>query len=355
MLSPVTAIYGGVVRLRNWMFDNKYFKSIGFELPIINVGNLSYGGTGKTPHVEYLIRLISPHFHVSTLSRGYMRQTTGYYSATTDTTPQQVGDEPQLIKWKYPHVGVSVGEDRVLAVPQLLTDWPATEVLLLDDAFQHRSIDPGLNILLTDYNNLYTRDQLIPTGTLREPIAGAQRAHFIIVTKCPTNLTAEEKEAVRKELKPTAKQKLFFSYLQYVPAYNLMNPQERLAQDTDRHVLLLTGIANPKPLKEYLDARFKHVHLLQYADHHAYTSGDVESIVAAYQNLEAASKIIITTEKDAVRLHEYRQWFIERKIPIFVQQVQVEFFQEDKERFDSEVLGYLNRISESKKQNTLRY
>lgn len=354
LLSPITFIYGSVVRTRNWLFDKGYYKSIQFDLPVINIGNLSYGGTGKTPHIEYLIRLISPHFHVATLSRGYMRKTKGYMAATSETTPEQVGDEPQLIKWKYPQVGVSVGEDRVMAVPQVLSDWPSTEVLLLDDAFQHRSIDPGLNILLTDYNKLYTRDELIPAGSLREPIAGATRAQFIVVTKCPPNLTAQQREAVKQELKPLPHQKVFFSYLQYAPAYNIMNPEQKLAQGPDMEVIMLVGIANPKPLKDYLSSRFKAVHTLQYPDHHSYTAHDAENMVTAYEKLEAGQKAIITTEKDAVRLHTYRQWFIERKIPIFVQPMQVEFFPEDKALFDGEILNYLSRLRELKNRNTLQ-
>lgn len=353
LLSPVTLLYGSIVRARNWLYDHGHYKSIQFDLPIINVGNLSYGGTGKTPHIEYLIRLITPHFHVATLSRGYMRNTKGYFAATTDTTPEQVGDEPQLIKWKYPQVGVSVGEDRVLAVPQVLADWPATEVLLLDDAFQHRSIDPGLNILLTDYSHLYTQDQLIPAGTLREPKEGAARAQFIVVTKCPPNLTAQQKEKIRHELAPLPRQKLFFSYLQYAPAYNLMNPEDKLSQDKDMEIILLTGIANPTTLKGFLSPLFKKVHSLQYTDHHAYTSTDVEQIVAAYENLGPINKAIITTEKDAVRLYVHREWFIERKIPIFVQPVQVEFFADDKTLFDTEIINYLSRIRELKKPNTI--
>lgn len=346
ILSPITLIYGSVVRGRNWLYDQGHYKSIQFNLPVINVGNLSYGGTGKTPHIEYLIRLITPHYHVATLSRGYMRKTKGYFAATSETTPEQVGDEPQLIKWKYPQVGVSVGEDRVMAVPQVLADWPETQVLLLDDAFQHRSIDPGLNILLTDYNNLYTRDELIPAGSLREPIEGAQRAQFIVVTKCPPNLTAQQREAVKQELKPLPHQKLFFSYLQYAPAYYLMNPEQKLAQGPEIEVLLLTGIANPQPLMEYLAPRFKRVHALEYADHHAYTAADAEAIVTGFGNLESTQKAIITTEKDAVRLHTYREWFIERKIPIFVQPMQVEFFPDDKARFDTEILNYLSRLKD---------
>ncbi|CAN5187858.1 tetraacyldisaccharide 4'-kinase [soil metagenome] len=346
--SPITFIYSSVVRGRNWLFDNGYYKSIQFDLPVINVGNLSYGGTGKTPHIEYLIKLITPHFHVATLSRGYMRKTKGYFAATSKTTPEQVGDEPQLIKWKYPQVGVSVGEDRVMAVPQLLADWPATEVLLLDDAFQHRAIDPGLNILLTDYNNLYTRDELIPAGSLREPIGGAERAQFIVVTKCPPSITPLQKEAIRKELKPLPSQKLFFSYLQYGPAYYLLNPEQKLSQGPDMEIIMLAGIANPQPLEEYLTPRFKKVHALEYPDHHAYTANDAEAIVTGFNNLESTQKAIITTEKDAVRLHTYRQWFIERKIPIFVQPMQVEFFAEDKALFDREILNYLSRLRDLK-------
>jgi tetraacyldisaccharide 4'-kinase len=355
LLSPITFIYSIVVRTRNWLFDNGHYKSIQFELPVINIGNLSFGGTGKTPHIEYLIRLITPHYQVATLSRGYMRKTKGYFAASSETTPEQVGDEPQLIKWKYPHVGVSVGEDRVMAVPQLLNDWPATEVLLLDDAFQHRSIDAGLNILLTDYNKLYTRDELIPAGSLREPIAGAARAQFIIVTKCPPNLTAQQRETIKQELKPLSNQKLFFSYLQYAPAYNLMNPAEKLAQGPDVEIIMLAGIANPKPLQEFLTPRFKQVHAMRYPDHHAYSAHDAENMVTAFGNLESAQKAIITTEKDAVRLHTYRQWFIERKIPIFVQPMQVEFFAEDKALFDTEILNYLSRLRELTNRNALQH
>ncbi|HXH18075.1 MAG TPA: tetraacyldisaccharide 4'-kinase [Chitinophagales bacterium] len=344
LLFPFSLLYAAGIAIRNWLYAAGYLKSVEFDFPVICVGNLSLGGTGKTPHVEYLIRLLSEKFGIAVLSRGYQRKTSGYLPAHANSTADDVGDEPAMLARKYPHVAVAVCEDRALGVPQLLSSFAQADVVILDDGFQHRAVRAGLNIMLTDYDNLFTRDFLLPAGTLREFRSAYKRAEFIVVTKCPRNLSRQEKEKIRGEIAPAKNQLVFFSFLQYGQPYLFTDAGITLSLDKNYDVFLISGIASPENLKQHLRPLVKNLYPFDFSDHHFFSRSDMEKITEAFGNIESESKLLLTTEKDAVRLLSWRQWVIEKNLPIFVQPVSVEFFEDDKKVFDEEVTGWLEKL-----------
>src|SRR3954463_5698973 len=251
LLLPFALLYGLIVTIRNWLYDKKILRSATFSFPLICIGNLSVGGTGKSPMVEYLIELLQPDINVATLSRGYKRKTKGYGLATEATTALEIGDEPMQFHLKFPQIAVAVGEERLVAIPQLLQDRPETGVIILDDAFQHRAINAGLNILLTDFNKPFYNDWFLPTGDLRDERRSYKRAHIIVVTKCPPGLSMEEKNKITKGINLQKQQHLFFTTIQYGQPYHIISRQP-ISITQQHEVLLVCGIANPKPLKDYL-------------------------------------------------------------------------------------------------------
>lgn len=348
LLLPFSLLYAVIIFVRNRLYDAGRLKTIEFDFPTICVGNLSVGGTGKTPHVEYLIRLLSGQFKIAVLSRGYLRKTSGYLQVEVNTPANAAGDEAAMLKKKYQHVAVAVCEDRALGVPQLLSAFPQTDVVLLDDGFQHRAVRAGVNIVLTAYDNLFTRDYLLPAGSLRESKSGINRANFIVVTKCPPSLGKEARENIRKEIAPAKNQLLFFSFLQYGQPYLFTDANARLQFDKSYDVLLVSGIAYNENLKEYVRPQVKNLFALDFSDHHDFTRTDVERMTEAFGNIETENKLLLTTEKDAVRLLAFSKWIIEKKLPIFVQPVTVEFFEEDKKLFDGEVTEWLTKLKNLK-------
>ncbi len=323
------------------MYDKKVFKSLKFDFPVVLVGNLSAGGTGKTPHIEYLIFLLQYVYKVATLSRGYGRRSHGFVIGDTNATALQIGDEPRQFKAKFPETIVSVCEDRVLGVPKLLGEHPEIDVILLDDAFQHRSIKAGLSILVTEYANLFTRDNLIPVGWLREHGSNYHRADIIIVSKCPWNLTPAESEKIIKEIAPYSYQKIYFSTIQYGPLYSFNDFGRKWNLEKDTNVLLVCGIARFDELKNYLSQRAGNVYVRDYRDHYRFDRYDLEAIRETFNNLGDVKKIIVTTEKDAARLEEFRDWFLQNKIEIFVQPIVVQFLLGGAERFNADILQYV--------------
>jgi tetraacyldisaccharide 4'-kinase len=290
--------------LRNLFFDKNILKSASFNFPVICVGNLAVGGTGKTPMVELLVEILKDKYKTATLSRGYKRKTKGFAIANNATTAIDIGDEPMQFHQKFPGITVAVGEERLDAIPQILDQRPETEVIILDDAFQHRSVRAGLNILLTDYRNLYTRDLMMPAGDLRDVKSSRKRADIIIITKCKPGLTIDEKIALTGEIAPLPHQQVLFTEILYAQPYHLFNKQLiNISAETD--VLLLCGIANPKPMMDLLT---RHVHsydMNRYPDHHIFTIDDLNEIKKHFEKLESKNKIILTTEKDAVRLQKF--------------------------------------------------
>lgn len=308
-------------------------------MPLICVGNISVGGTGKSPMVEYLIKILQPHFKVATLSRGYKRKTKGYALANAKTTALEIGDEPMQFHLKFPHIAVAVGERRLEAIPQLLQDKPDTDVIILDDAFQHREIKAGYNIVLTDYNNLYTSDWYLPTGDLRDNPSSAKNADIIIVTKCPADITENRKQEILHELNPTVKQHVFFSSIAYGIPYHITK-KIPFHLHADCEILLICGIANPRPLKKYIEKNVAAYFEKTFNDHHIFTIDDLNDIKNRYEKLDGAQNIILTTEKDAVRLLKFESEL--ENFPLFVLPIEHFILFNENEKLNKLIFNYIN-------------
>ena len=322
-------------------------RSASFEIPVISVGNLSVGGTGKTPHIEYILYLLKYVYQVGTLSRGYGRKSHGFVLADRNSTAKSIGDEPMIFKIKHPEAMVAVGEERVLAIPRMLQENPALDVILLDDAYQHRYLRPGLSILLTEYDNLFTRDEVLPAGWLRESKKHYHRADIIIITKCPSELSGIEKLKIKGEIHPYPYQHVFFSTIEYGDLYPLFRDANRqvIASTPDmlkgKDVLLVSGIASNEKLVKYLEQKANKVYQSAYKDHHVFDEYDLENIRDTYTNIGVGDKVIVTTEKDAVRLWPHSAWCLANNIPIFVQPIRVRFLDDDGEQFNADIIKYI--------------
>jgi len=341
LLAPFSLIYGLGISLRNFFYRQGVLKGISFNLPVIAVGNLSVGGAGKTPHIEYLIRLLRPYLNLATLSRGYKRKTKGFLKIHPNMTAEQAGDEPLQFKRKFPDVMVTVGENRTFAIPEILSDTPDRQVVLLDDAFQHRAIKPGLNILLTEFSYPFTKDYLLPSGRLREWRSAYQRADMIVVSKCPPQLSEVDRTAMTEEINPLDHQSIYFSYYDYDRPYYLFNRRYVADLQPDWEVLLICAIARTDYLVDYLEEKVKKVRILEYEDHHQFSKYDMGHLKANFDRMKAEKKLIITTEKDAMRLESHKKFLVDNQIPIFALPVQVQFHGEDGARFDHDVKNYL--------------
>lgn len=292
LLLPFAWLYGSIVWLRNKFFDWGWFSSKCYDFPVICVGNLSVGGTGKSPMVEYLIHLLKDNYSVATLSRGYKRETTGYYLLTGMETAKEVGDEPLQFKTKFPDIRVAVDGDRRHGIEQLRKKEPQSEIIILDDAFQHRKVRSGLSILLTSYDAIYKTDRMLPAGNLREPKSGARRAQIVVISKCPPDISKQEQSRLKKKLNLNPNQSLFFSTIAY--ADHVINDEKKMALKSLKNFCLVTGIAKPKPLVNYLKAKnlnFKHK---CFPDHHNFTAQEI--------TLLKKEEFLLTTEKDFMRL-----------------------------------------------------
>jgi len=301
ILYPFSLLYGIITSFRNYLYNATILKSTKFKTPTIVVGNLSVGGTGKTPQIEYLIRLLQDTYKVAVLSRGYKRKSKGFIIADEHATSEIIGDEPFQYYKKYPKIIVCVDADRTNGIQQLEALENPPEVILLDDAFQHRKVKVGFNILLTSYNDLYVNDSMLPTGNLREYKSGAKRAQVIIVTKCPDTISENEKISIIEKLQATSNQQVFFTTIEYdkkLKGDSIVN----LSDFKNETVLLVTGIANSTPLEEYLTTekiKFKH---LKYPDHYHFKDQDIAQIKKEFDLLRSNNKIVLTTEKDYVRI-----------------------------------------------------
>lgn len=345
ILLPFSWLYGAGVYLRNLQFDLGIRKGVTFSIPLIVIGNLSAGGTGKTPMIEYLLRRLQPHTRMGVLSRGYKRRTHGYLQVDVGSDAEATGDEPLLIKQKFPDSLVAVSESRTLGVASMLQEDESLNCILLDDAFQHRQVTSGFNVVLTAYNNPYSRDVLLPAGTLREPASGAKRSQAIVVTKCPATLSGEEKKSLCMELKAYPDQPVFFSSLSYREPYLLTDATRKISIEPGDHVLLFCGIANPEPLVRYLDQQAAKVQLIRFADHHVYTLNDFRMIRKKLEAMEGDRKILMTTEKDAVKLRSKPEIFNNEYPEVFSIPAEVVFLGEDGKGFDDLVTHYLTQFA----------
>ena len=341
-LIPLSWLYGFGVGLRNKLFDWGILPVEEFDIPIISVGNLAVGGTGKTPHIEYLIELLQPKYRVAVLSRGYKRKSRGFVLADASSTAREIGDEPYQIKRKFPGIAVAVDANRRRGIKRLKELQPDLDVILLDDAFQHRYVKPTVSIVLTEFNNPVFFDKLLPLGRLREPGSAVYRADMVVVTKCPEQLKALEYRIFKNNLKLFPFQKLFFSRFCYSPLHPLFPDSTveipRLEWLTTNDTLLvLSGIANPKPLIRHLKHFPAKVKVKLFPDHHNFTRRDLDAIVRRFNELEGERKYIVTTEKDAVRLVNNPYFPHELKKYIFFQPIEVKFDPLNTERFDIEL------------------
>lgn len=294
LLFPIVPIYYLVTWLRNYFYDNGIYKSKSYNVPIIAVGNLSVGGTGKTPLIELLIRSLKNDYKIATLSRGYKRKTKGFVLAGENDTALTLGDEPFQFHSKFKDIQVSVDANRQEGIESLLNQSEAPNLILLDDAFQHRKVTAGYYVLLSSYENLYTRDMLLPTGNLREPIHGAKRAKSIVITKCPPTITSKEKQKIIAELKPKPDQNVFFSWISYSEIVLNDQGEKALIELKQNTFSLVTGIANPNPLLQFLNSKGLQFDHLEFEDHHDFSDKEI----AYLKTLPC----ILTTEKDYVRL-----------------------------------------------------
>ena len=342
LLFPISFLYSGILYLRNWLFDKNIAKSYQFSFPVICVGNLSVGGTGKTPMVEYLVRLLKDNYQTATLSRGYKRKTKGYAIANKNSTALEIGDEPMQFHLKFDDITVAVGEERVVAIPQLLYDRPGTEVIILDDAFQHRMVKASLNILLTECNHLYSTDMLLPVGNLRDIKDSSKRADIIVVTKCEEGLSLEKKKNIEAQLRALPHQHIFFSEILYAAPSHLFTG-EQIAWDKDLEAVLICGIANPKPLLQFLEKHIKVFDFLEYADHHIFTTDDLAKIKKHFDVLTSENKVILTTEKDGVRLQKFKTELA--SYPVYVLPIIQHFLFDGGPKFDALVIANVNKFA----------
>ena len=353
LLFPLTILYGLIIRMRNLLFDWEIIPSREFDLPVISVGNIRVGGTGKTPHVEYLIDLLKEEFNIATVSRGYKRKTRSFHLADKASSVEEIGDEPRQLKQKYPELTVAVDRKRVNGIEQVLKLEGQTDVVLLDDAFQHRHVKPGKSILLMDFNRMIQDDFLLPSGRLREPVSGKDRANIILVTRTPERMKPIEMRNIAKNMKLGLHQNLYFTIMNFgdfLPVYSIDNPKEAAwFKEKKPPVLMLTGIANPRSLRRY--ARSISTQLLEFTfpDHHQYSSKDLQKITKAYRSLNNPNALILTTEKDAMRLQGLDP-DTDIKQALYYITIHVHFLNDDKEEFNNLILDY---VRSNKRDNIL--
>ena len=346
-LLPFSWIYGSIVRFRNWLFDIGLKKSKSFSIPIISVGNITVGGSGKTPHVEYLIRLLHDKAKIAVLSRGYKRKSHGYVLANESTIMPEIGDEPFQMHEKFSDIYVAVDAKRARGIENLQNDEASkdVDVVLLDDAFQHRYVKPGINILLIDYHRLIIYDKMLPAGRLREPLSGKNRADIVIITKCPKDLKPMEFRVLTKAMDLYPFQKLYFTSIDYdTPKGVFEEKQIELDKLQDYHVLLLTGIASPKQMEHDLKPMTKDITNLSFGDHHSFKGKDIDRINNTFESMPEP-RIIITTEKDAVRLRETEGLYEKVKSNMYELPIKVSFMLDQQDNFNEKIISYVRKNS----------
>lgn len=347
-LYPFSLLYGMGVGLRNKLFDWKIFRSKSFDIPVICIGNITVGGTGKTPHTEYLVSLLRKEYSVAVLSRGYKRRTKGFILADDHSTSSTIGDESYQIKTKFPEIRVAVDSKRVRGISKLLElKNPPVQVVLLDDAFQHRYVEAGINILLTDYNRLFCEDVLLPAGRLREPDKGKNRAQMVIVTKCPRDIKPIDFNIIAKRLNLFPWQQLYFTRLRYgklIPVFKDSTSRKRTLEtlNGNEQILLLTGIVSPEAMEEEIARYNKNIHLASYGDHHNFSKKDLKKIAKEFHQLPG-EKLVITTEKDAARLLSHPDMDEELKRNIYALPIEIEFLLNQESIFKQNIITYVRK------------
>lgn len=342
LILPLALFYELITRLRNTLFDLRVLPSARFNFPVISVGNLSAGGTGKTPHVEYLIRLLINEYKIATLSRGYGRKTSGFRIAGPHDNSGTIGDEPAQFYNKFPEVTVACDESRKRGINNIMQQKPETDLIILDDAFQHRYVKPGMSILLTDFHKLFTHDYLLPFGTLREARKGSERANLIVVTKTPNVLSPFERQRITQSIKPSPFQKVLFSFIKYGNLKSLWNPDQIIDPAMRCSVIMLVaGIANSYPLEYELRGKCNDLIIMRFKDHHKYSELDLKLIKENYSDIYTRNKLLITTEKDAMRMLDPSIKRQASELPFYYLPIEVEFHEGDKQIFDETIKKYV--------------
>jgi len=334
LLSPFALIYWVVTAVRNLFFDFRILPSKSFDIPVVSVGNVSVGGTGKTPHVEFLLKTFKDEFKLATLSRGYKRKSTGFILANDSSTVNDLGDEPFQMKQKFGDVDVAVHANRVEGIEKLLEEVEGLDMLVLDDAFQHRYVNPGKNILLVDYNRNIWKDMIMPAGRLRESRKGRYRADIIIMSKCPQDLSFSELRSLQYQMKLSESQYMYFTYIKYGEIVPVFSAEAR----EGKKILLVSGIAFPKPLLEYLEKEGYEVESISFPDHHHFTKEDLLKIEK--KKKEGNFDFILTTEKDAVRMQCEQAMWESIQNDLFYIPIEIDFLNNKKEEFINNILSY---------------
>ena len=363
LLFPVSLIYALVVIVRNWCYDTGIFKSRKFYVPVVSVGNLDVGGAGKTPMTEYLVRLLKPHYKLATLSRGYGRTTKGIIveGATVinvksheiiSTSPtkgskmslaSRIGDEPAQFRQKFQDITVAVSENRITGIKSLKYDH---NLIIMDDAFQHRAVTPGLSILLFDYSRLSEPHWMLPSGNLREPFSGRKRADVIVISKCPHNISVEEQQSITNNIRSNKKQPIYFTSISYLPLQTIERQPANAVISADTTVFLLTGIANPLPMLQHIEKYTQHIIHHNYPDHHRFSLKNISKLADEFEACTSKNKLVITTEKDAQRLVERELLPLVQQMAIFVLPIGVEFLNGTQQQFDQFVINYVRQYTE---------
>ncbi|MBG0858574.1 MAG: tetraacyldisaccharide 4'-kinase [Bacteroidales bacterium] len=349
LLYPFSLVYGFITSFRNFLYDSGILRSYSFSMPVICVGNLSAGGSGKTPHTEYLASLLGRRFRIAILSRGYKRKSRGFKIAAADSLVADVGDEPLQMCRKFPDITVAVDRNRKHGIDSILISRPETDVIILDDGFQHRRIKPGLSIILSDFHRSFTDDHLLPYGNLRESIKNIKRADIILITKSPSDVSADLQKRIYAEVIKETRQKLFFTTVSYddpEPLFGKINTEPELFTSShleDSGIVLVTGIVNPQPLKEYLSKYNSGIIHLRFRDHHQYASGDIEKIRSAWDSLKAKRRYVFTTEKDAARLREFANIAEPLRSAFFYIPVRIDFLNNARDEFDNIITEYAGK------------
>jgi len=342
LLWPLRYLFGTIALLRNKMFDLKMLPSKQFKFPVIGLGNITVGGTGKTPHVEYLANLLKDDHQVAVLSRGYKRKTRGFIEAGMESDSKQIGDEPMQIKQKFgDDITVAVCEDRVKGINKLKSANEKLDIIILDDVYQHRHVKPGLNILLVDYNRPIFEDKLLPLGNLRESKFNYNRANIILVTKCPDEMKPIDRRIFNKNLNLYPYQRVFFTKMKYGKLCALANaPEVDMEELSDYSVLLVTGIAHPKALKKHLESNCKELISIDFADHHDFKEKDINKVINNFNNITNQKKLIITTEKDAMRLRDNVKYSVLVNNTYYLP-INVVFLDGEEENFKKQINNYV--------------
>ncbi len=340
LLFPFSLLYALVVVIRNRCYDAGWLKSQSFNLPVIAVGNLAVGGAGKSPMTEYLVRLLKADYRLATLSRGYGRKTRGFILADEPANAQTIGDEPAQFKQKFPDVSVAVCEKRAEGIQQLQANH---QLIILDDAYQHRAVKPGFSILMMEYGRLAGPHLLLPAGNLREPYSGRSRADVIVISKCPPELGIQQQQALLNSVRPLPHQQVFFSAITYYSLQHLFTAAQIPMPGASTTIFLLTGIANAKPLVQYVQQHTPHVVLHNYPDHHQFTLKNITKLAGDFNACTSASKLIITTEKDAQRLKRPEFDALLQKLPVYILPIGLGFLNNAAPQFNQMIINYVRK------------